>query len=242
MLQAMSGTPETAHGIRARARRELTAAIKAAAHRRLADGGAAALSLRAIARDLDMASSAVYRYYASRDDLLTALVIDAYNDLGQAAETALSALADSRPAARWVAVCRAVRSWALAHPHAYALIYGTPVPGYRAPADTIAPASRVGLALASVVAEAGRSGQITAAQCPVAEPVGRDADQLAAALDLQLPREVVTAVVAAWAQLFGLVSFELFGQFENVVTARDAFFDRAAEELARSIGLPAAAP
>jgi len=238
----MSATPETAHGIRARARRELTAAIKAVAQRQLAEGGAVALSLRAIARDLGMASSAVYRYYASRDELLTALVIDAYNDLGEAAEAALAAHADALPSVQWVAVCRAVRSWALAHPHAYALIYGTPVPGYRAPVDTIAPASRVGLALASVVAEADRSGLITAAVWPVAEPVGMDADRLADALGLDLPRAVVTAMVAAWAQLFGLVSFELFGQFENVVTARDDFFDRAAEQLARSVGLPAASP
>ncbi len=187
-----------------------------------------------------MASSAVYRYYASRDELLTALVIDAYNDLGQAAESELTASADAQPSARWIAVCRAVRSWALANPHSYALIYGTPVPGYRAPADTIAPASRVGLALVSVVAEADRSGCIAPAQWPVAEPVGRDADLLADALGLDLSREVVTAVVAAWSQLFGLVSFELFGQFENLVTARDEFFDRAAEQLARSIGLPAA--
>ena len=85
MLQDMSTAPDTAEGIRARTRRELVAAIKAAAHRQLATSGAAGLSLRAIARDLHMASSALYRYFASRDDLLTALVIDAYNDLGEPA-------------------------------------------------------------------------------------------------------------------------------------------------------------
>jgi AcrR family transcriptional regulator len=242
MLQDMNTAPDTAEGIRARTRRELVAAIKAAAHRQLATSGAAGLSLRAIARDLHMASSALYRYFASRDDLLTALVIDAYNDLGEAAETALARHAKQPPLARWVAVCRSARRWALAHPHAYALIYGTPVPGYHAPANTVAPASRVGLALAAVVADAGRSGLLGAPTRTVPESLGRDADRLAAELGLDLPREVVAGLVAAWSQLFGLVSFELFGQFENMISARGQFFDRAVERLAESIGFAVPAP
>lgn len=242
MLHVMSTAPETAEGIRARARRELVAAIKSAAHRQLAAGGAPGLSLRAIARDLDMASSALYRYFASRDDLLTALVVDAYNDLGEAAEATMADHAGQPPLARWVAVCRSVRSWALAHPHGYALIYGTPVPGYRAPADTVAPASRVGLVLAAVVADAARLGHLRALPRGLPEPVGRDADALAADLGLGLPREVVAGLVAAWSQLFGLISFEVFGQFENMISAREEFFDRAVQQLAASIGLAAVEP
>lgn len=233
----MTPAPATAEGIRARSRRELTAAIKQAASRQLADGGAAALSLRAIARDLRMASSALYRYFASRDDLLTALVIDAYNDLGAAAESAVAQHAADEPLRQWLAACRAVRVWALGNPHAYALIYGTPVPGYRAPVDTIGPAARVGLSLANIVAEASRSGRLETPSGTVSEAVGRDADVLAEQLELDLPRMVTAALIAAWAQLFGLVSFELFGQFENVVTARDQFFDRAAQSLGESVGL-----
>ena len=108
----------------------MTEEIKATARRHLAEGGAANLSLRAVARDLGMVSSAIYRYVPSRDDLLTALIIDAYDSLGEAAETAHAADADAAPAQRWVTVCEAVRGWALAHPHEYALIYGSPVPGY----------------------------------------------------------------------------------------------------------------
>jgi AcrR family transcriptional regulator len=210
--------------------------------RHLITDGAAGLSLRAIARDLHMASSALYRYFASRDDLLTALVIDPYNALGEAAETALARHAKQPPLARWVAVCRSARRWALAHPHAYALIYGTPVPGYHAPANTVAPASRVGLALAGVVADAGRSGLLGAPTGTVPESLGRDADRLAAELGVDLPREVVAGLVAAWSQLFGLVSFELFGQFENMISARGQFFDRAVERLAESIGFAVPAP
>src|SRR3954467_4058552 len=119
---------------RERVRAELTADIADAARRQLAEVGAAALSLRAVARELGMASSAVYRYFPSRDDLLTRLIIDGYDDLGSAAEDADDPAA--APHDRWMAVCRAVRHWAVAHPYEYALLYGSPVPGYEAPRDT----------------------------------------------------------------------------------------------------------
>lgn len=136
----------TVRGARERARIEVTAAIKDEARRMLAAEGAAKLSLRAVARELGMVSSALYRYFPSRDELLTALIIDAYDSIGAAAEEAdaRALAAGSPPRARWIAVCEAVRAWALGHPHEYALIYGSPVPGYSAPMDTVGPASRVG--------------------------------------------------------------------------------------------------
>src|SRR5215218_139210 len=84
MLSTMSG-----NSIRARVRQELTSEIKAVARRQLATEGAN-LSLRAVARELGMVSSAVYRYFPSRDDLLTALMIDAYHDMGDAIDAAES--------------------------------------------------------------------------------------------------------------------------------------------------------
>lgn len=146
----------TARGARARARIEVTAAIKEEARRQLAAEGAARLSLRAVARELGMVSSALYRYFPSRDDLLTALIIDAYDSLGEAAEAAHAAAAQEGPRQRWVAVCAAVRRWALAHPHEYALIYGSPVPGYHAPETTVPAAARVGLLLIGIVRDAHR--------------------------------------------------------------------------------------
>src|SRR5690242_9078126 len=150
----------TAHGARARARIEVTAAIKEEARRQLAAEGADRLSLRAVARELGMVSSALYRYYPSRDDLLTALIIDAYNALGEAAEQAIA----GPPAAleRWIAAWHAIRDWARANPHEYALIYGSPVPGYRAPEATIGPAARVPLAFVGIIRDAVRAGEFTA--------------------------------------------------------------------------------
>ena len=113
----------TAQGARARARMEVTAAIKDEARRQLAAEGAAKLSLRAVARELGMVSSALYRYFPSRDDLLTALIIDAYDSLGESAEAAHAEVADAGRVRRWSAVAEAVRAWALRRPHEYALIY-----------------------------------------------------------------------------------------------------------------------
>ncbi|KPC64541.1 TetR/AcrR family transcriptional regulator [Streptomyces chattanoogensis] len=227
-------------GARERARNEITAAIKDEARRQLAAEGAAKLSLRAVARELGMVSSALYRYFPSRDDLLTALIVDAYNAVGEAAETARSALtgADARrPVARWTAVCSAVRTWALAHPHEYALIYGSPVPGYTAPRTTTEPAARVGLALIGVVREAYAAGALKEPAEPLPDAVVGDALALGAELGVELPGAVLARLVGAWAQLFGLVSFEVFGQFNRVIEARSEFFEQSVLQLAHSVGL-----
>ncbi|WFB06410.1 TetR/AcrR family transcriptional regulator [Streptomyces sp. LX-29] len=226
-------------GARERARTEVTAAIKEEARRQLAEQGAAKLSLRAVARELGMVSSALYRYFPSRDDLLTALIVDAYDAIGAAAEAAAAEAAGGAPLERWTAVCRAVRGWALAHPHEYALIYGSPVPGYAAPRDTVVPASRVGLTLLGVARDAHAAGALRVPD-PAALPEGvlGDARRLARTLEAEdLPEAAFAGFVAAWAQLFGLISFELFGQFTNVVDAREDFFAHAAAGLAHTAGL-----
>ncbi|MEW2069327.1 TetR/AcrR family transcriptional regulator [Streptomyces sp. NPDC007346] len=227
-------------GARERARIEVTAAIKDEARKQLAAEGAARLSLRAVARELGMASSALYRYFPSRDDLLTALIVDAYDAVGQVAEDARAAADRARPrpapyAQRWVAVAGAVREWALAHPHEYALIYGSPVPGYSAPRDTVGPASRVGLVFVGLLRDGFRADGL--AVPPLARELRPEAERITAELAPDLPPAAVLALVAAWAQLFGLISFELFGQFNRVVEAREQLFRRAAGELARSVGL-----
>ncbi|MEV7242332.1 TetR/AcrR family transcriptional regulator [Streptomyces sp. NPDC093248] len=227
----------TAQGARARARIEVTAAIKDAARRQLAEEGAAKLSLRAVARELGMVSSALYRYFPSRDDLLTALIIDAYDSLGEAAEAAHAAAPAADPVRRWTAVCEAVRAWALGHPHEYALIYGSPVPGYSAPQTTVPAAARVGLLLIGIVRDAHDSSGLT--ELPLPAELRPEAERLAADLAPDLPPEAAAALVAAWAELFGLVGFELFGQFNRVVEDREAFFRHSATRLATSVGLTA---
>lgn len=226
----------TARGARARARLEVTAAIKEVARRQLAAEGAAKLSLRAVARELGMVSSALYRYFPSRDDLLTALIIDAYDSLGESAEAAHAAVADAGPVRRWVAVCEGVRGWALAHPHEYALIYGSPVPGYSAPETTVPAAARVGALLIGIARDA-QQGQARPVEPPLPDGLRSEAERMRADLAPDLPPETVTALVAAWAQLYGLVGFELFGQFNRVVEEREPFFRHAVTRLAHGVGL-----
>ncbi|MGP4046924.1 TetR/AcrR family transcriptional regulator [Streptomyces sp. 2A115] len=225
----------TARGARARARIEVTAAIKDEARRQLAEDGAAKLSLRAVARELGMASSALYRYFPSRDDLLTALIIDAYDSLGETAEAAHAKVADAGPIRRWAVVCEAVRDWALAHPHEYALIYGSPVPGYAAPVTTVPAASRVGLLLIGIVRDAHQGAGV--AVSPLPAELRPEARRMAEDLAPDLPPEAVAALVAAWAQLSGLVGFELFGQFNRVVEDREALFRYAVARLGHGVGL-----
>ncbi len=226
----------TTQGARARARMEVTAAIKDEARRQLAAEGAAKLSLRAVARELGMVSSALYRYFPSRDDLLTALIIDAYDSLGESAEAAHDKAADAGPAQRWTAAAEAVRDWALRHPHEYALIYGSPVPGYTAPDTTVPAASRVGLVLIGIL-RAAHNGSALAEAPPLPAELRPEAERMAADLAPDLPPATVAALIAAWAELFGLVGFELFGQFNRVVEDREAFFRHAVDRLAHGVGL-----
>ena len=197
--------------------------------------GAAALSLRAVAREVGMVSSAVYRYFPSRDELLTRLIIDGYDDLGAAAEAA--DLPSAAPAERWLAVCRAVRAWALSHPHEYALLYGSPVPGYQAPKDTVPAASRVGVVLGRILGEAARSGAMpegTGERDP--SLVSDDAVEVLGGEHPALDDAVRVRALMAWSALYGTISFELFGHFVGSVEDGDRYFDRAMSELAHLIG------
>ena len=136
--------------------------IKAIARQHMAEKGAAALSLRAIAREMGMTSPALYRYFASRDDLVTELVVEAYQSLGDGLETAVSKQQHQSYRTRFLAMGNAYRDWALAHPQDYTLIYGTPIPNYHAPRErTVEPASRVLTLFGLLFGEAHRAGKLT---------------------------------------------------------------------------------
>jgi AcrR family transcriptional regulator len=186
-----------------------------------------------------MASSAVYRYFASRDDLLTALIIEAYDSVGETAERAAAAAAAAGVdfADRLVAVGHAVREWALAEPHQWALIYGSPVPGYQAPQDTIQPATRVILLIAAIIRDAFAAGRIG----PQPEVAGRYTEELAAVADQfgpGIPPRLIGAGMAAFIQLCGAISAELFGQLNNSVDEdRRGFLEFQMRGAAAFIGL-----
>ncbi len=225
---------------RERVRAELTREITDVARGQLATEGAGGLSLRAVAREMGMVSSAIYRYFPSRDDLLTALIVDGYNAVGEVAEQADAAWPAGEYTGRWLAVCRAIRDWALAHPHEYALVYGSPVPGYQAPQQTIGPAARAATVFGTIISDAWQAGVLQPSGiCP--PPPGSfsaDAAGLRESVLPGVPDDVIAAALAAWTALFGMISFELFGQFENVITDRAAFFGHAMACQGRLAGLP----
>ncbi|MCU1500841.1 MAG: transcriptional regulator, TetR family [Ilumatobacteraceae bacterium] len=223
MMVDMSTTP--AGSVRARVRAGLVDEIKQTARRHLAEQGASALSLRAVAREVGMVSSAVYRYFPSRDDLLTALIVDAYSAVGAAVEEASARRRRSDVEGRWWAICAAVRHWAVANPHEWALLYGSPVPGYAAPVDTVGPAGLAPLAFLRVVADGVAAGIVVSVPAALPRSVRSDFARLRADAGLQVPDDVLARAFAAWAGLFGSVSLELFGHLHNVITDDAAYFE-----------------
>ena len=223
--------------LRARVRAELVEEIKLAARRHLAVDGAN-LSLRAVARDLGMVSSALYRYFPSRDDLLTALIIDAYDALGAAAEDAEAPVDRADLAGRWFAVCHGIRDWAVANPHEYALLYGSPVPGYAAPQDTIGPASRPTVVLGGILRDGVASGALHAsADRPASPAVEADVARAAEVIAPGVPTEILARGMIAWTEIFGAISFDLFGRLNNVIEERRPWFDHQVAAMADFVGL-----
>jgi AcrR family transcriptional regulator len=228
-------------GLRARVRAALIEEIKNEARRQIDQVGAQALSLRSVARRLDMVSSAIYRYFPSRDQLLTALIIDAYNALGEAVEEADATCKSDDFAARWASDCRAVRSWALEHPQEYGLVYGSPVPGYQAPDDTIGPGSRVTFVFARMIQDAARAGALFDSPAGLMDSTKftniitsiRSTEGLMS----DVPDGVVVRALVAWTQLFGIVSFELYGHLVGVVDDADAFFAVSVTQMGNFVGL-----
>ncbi|MFZ5847100.1 TetR/AcrR family transcriptional regulator [Nocardioides pakistanensis] len=217
------------------ARAENIDRIKALALDQLATSAAGELSLRAIARQLNLVSSALYRYFPSRDDLITALIVDAYTDLAETLEAA--GAADRRgPRRRWVETCAALRTWAVAAPHRFALIYGSAIPGYAAPPDTIEPAGRVVRALFSAALEGVAPDPVTGRPLPRGA-LGPQLDASAEGLGLDVDRRSMLALTAAFARLIGLLTLELNGHFVGGFDPADALYAALVEQEADALGL-----
>ncbi|MGY4645935.1 TetR/AcrR family transcriptional regulator [Cellulomonas sp. URHB0016] len=231
---------------RERARAQVMAELLAAARVRLEADGAAALSLRAVARDLGVTSSAVYRYVESRDALLTLLIIETYDAVGAVAEAAASdaRAAGTAPSQAWLEVARAVRRWALAQPYAFELVYGTPVRGYRAPDDTVASALRLWGVIAGILRQAVAEGGLEPTG-PDFDPHGAVSPQVAALgrVDAHpLPDdELRTATRSAtlFCSLVGAVSAELFGHLRGFADDYAVLFDVTVATAAAGVGLHA---
>ena len=210
-------------GTRAAHRIESIAEIKRLARLQMVEHGPAQLSLRAVAREMGVVSSAVYRYFASRDDLLTALLIDSYDELGAHVEAADRGVRRGDFTGRWRAISSAMRRWALDHPADYALLFGTPVPGYAAPQDTIGPASRYTTVMLRLLADVNAAGIRHPARLPRA--LRADLGTLPALTGLQIEESSLVVGMGAWATVHGAINLELFGHLHNVVERTDEWFE-----------------
>jgi AcrR family transcriptional regulator len=228
---------------RALAREKITADIIDEGRRQLAEHGAAGLSLRSVARELGMVSSAVYRSVANRDDLLTRLIVEAYDSLGDSVDASIASSVDQAPLDRWVLVAHAVRDWAIDRPHEYFLVFGTPVPGYAAPETTTATGTRTPRALTGIVAEALATKQVKQSRGRAGTAMSPELADDFAKLRTNLDRstgfndELALAIVTGWTQMFGLLSFELSNQTKGVVEHHRDLFDSSARLMAAQIGL-----
>ncbi len=218
-------------GARAAARERTRAAILAAARQQIATHGGVGLSMRAVARESGLVSSAVYRYFETREALLTAMIVESYGNL----DAALAAAADpphgEYPANTWRALARALRGWGRAVPHEFQLLYGTPVPGYVAPPETIPAATAVGTHF--LRSGAGRDvpgfdgADLRAQMADLAAEVGGVEPAGAA------------AVLAELAALVGFVTLELAGHFVGTADPADPLFDALVERQVVTLGLAA---
>jgi AcrR family transcriptional regulator len=222
---------------RQRAHQQTMADILRIAHQQLGTEGSAGLSLRAIARELGLVSSAIYRYVPSRDELLTLLIEESYNSYGDAVEAAEARCRRDDLGRRWLTIGRAVRRWAVANPAEWALLYGSPVPGYHAPPErTTSAGSRVPILVISLLADARL--EPSDADPPLTAALHRELERAGQALPGGLQPEVLARGLLAISSLVGLVSLELFGQFTNTVTQFPGHLDHQLARLGATLGLP----
>ncbi|WP_037825257.1 TetR/AcrR family transcriptional regulator [Streptomyces sp. NRRL B-1347] len=200
--------------LRERRRAAATREILEAAEAQLSEHGPAALSLRAVARSLGMTVQALYHYFPSRDDLVTALIAKTYDDLAAAMQDGLDAAADEPGAPRLVAVAGAYRQWAIDHPERFQLLYGTPLRYYAAPPEgpTTQAVRRMGAMFERELFGGFTTEQLAAADVPELSPALReDLERLPADGMGTLPPPAVALLMSAWGQLHGLVVLEVFG-------------------------------
>ena len=221
-------------------RDEMTERIKTVARRQMAERGTAGLSLRGVARELDVTAPAIYNYFPRLDDLITALIVDAFTAQGAAISSAEAAVESDRPADRIEAMALAYRDWAVAYPVDFQLIYGNPIPGYVAPAEITAP-----LALAAFLGmirwymQAHDSGELR-----VPPEYARPPASIQAALPrleqdsgIHVPPQVVALLASSWARIHGLVMLELFEHLEPLVGDAAEFYRYEVCALLERLGL-----
>jgi AcrR family transcriptional regulator len=213
--------------------------IISVAWKQIAEYGASSLSLRAIARKMEMTAPALYRYFPDRDALVTDLIVEAFTSLGDALQEGLEAAPTRDHAVRLAATGLAYRAWAVAYPQRYELIFGTPIPGYQAPAEVTMPAAAQSLnVLIKVLDDAIQAGNL-----PIPEPPLVAGELL---LQIEAWRTQVNSqahpyahylALVIWSRVHGLVSLEIGHQFPPSLTNLESVYPQEIQALLQQIGI-----
>lgn len=220
---------------REKQRENMLEEIKHLARQQMREKGTAGLSLNAIAREMDVSAPALYRYYDSRDALVTTLIYEAFTGLAEALEAAAAENQDRGPGVRLRAVLLAYRTWALEHPTDFELIYGNPIPGYAAPEDLTTPAAQRGFAvILMILADAHAAGRL---HYPAEMPAVPEGLSLRMPPGLDLPEMVVHIGVMGWAQIHGMISLELFHHSTTMLSDPGLFYRHEVDSMLRRFGM-----
>jgi AcrR family transcriptional regulator len=202
--------------------------------------GAAAFSLRAVARVMGVTAPALYRYFPNRDALVTALIVDAYQELAERMEAASERMRAADYGGRWQGIARAYRQWAIANREDYSLIYGTPIPGYDAPREQmIEPAARVLRVIGCLLHDSWQAGRLLVDEVYGRRPAGLE--QAVIELRGQLSgtetaAEVVLLTLLTWSRLHGLVWGELYEHFPPGMADSGELFEVEIEGIGSRLG------
>ncbi|MBX3063791.1 MAG: TetR/AcrR family transcriptional regulator [Anaerolineae bacterium] len=209
--------------------------IKATARQQMREKGTAGLSLRGIAAEMGFSVTAIYRYYDSLDDLITALIVDAFDAQSEAMEQAAAKFPPTRYVDRLLAIMESYRNWALENSTDFQLIYGNPIPGYHAPREITVPKAASGMYLVGqIMADAIDAGQLT---------VPKDYAQSAAEIDSGLetlpdaPKSILYAVLTARFQMHGFVMLEIHGHNVGTIADADAIYRHLCLTFLSTMGL-----
>jgi AcrR family transcriptional regulator len=210
-------------------RHDLQGEIKEVAWKQIAESGAATLSLRAVARELKIAAPSIYTYFPSRDDLVTALIVDAYNSLADALAASVESLGVGQLAERLFALGWAYRQWAVMYAQRYLLIFGTPIPNYHAPEEITMPAAERGIApLMEVIQSIYAVGRLRVERfAPLTPELEAKLRLWQAAVGGTHP-EILYLAQIFWSRVHGMVMLEITHQIPS-------FFDDPAELFRREL-------
>jgi len=210
--------------------------IKETAWQQIAGEGAAALSLRAIARKLNITAPAIYNYFPSRDDLVTALIVDAFTSLGDSQKDSIKSTPTNKPQASLFTLGLSYRDWALTYPQRYQLIFGTPIPGYEAPADITLPAAAWALIpLMETLQALYDAGKLRienlAKLTPALKSMLRAWQEFVRESGTEVHIEVLYLAFVIWSRVHGLVTLELGHQTPSFITDPGEIFQRELETI-----------